>query len=65
MNDTLCRNLNIISKENRGSPERRYVAKPLVNGKGKRWGVYDQRSHRWLGNRELSALSEREIREAM
>lgn len=60
----LERNLAIISKEGR-IPSRRYIVKHFANGAQERWGVYDQRERRFLKNREVNALSEREVREGI
>lgn len=57
------RNLYVISTEAKRRTDRRYIAKYLSNGTDRRWGVYDQKENRFLKNRELHALSEREIRE--
>lgn len=63
----LCieRNLHIISTEAKERSDRRYVARYFPNGTARRWGVYDQKQQRYLKNREVNALSEREVREVL
>lgn len=56
--------LYVISKESRQRTDRRYIAKPF-NGDAKNWGVYDQKTGRYLTNSEVEALKPSDVREGL